>query len=175
MYMKWRLLYESLWSTDEQIVYATADQERWNSKYKKSTPTQQPETLVLHQLPPVVPVREQLAHSSSFLYPPTSSILILWCKSCAPNQHLHSPAHENTKYLCPPAWNGCKTQFKTLSGLMQHVESETCGVAKFKQRFKNVVHDVTTGMGMLSLWILISQKINSKRFKYHCLPFPGSG
>lgn len=67
------------------------------------------------------------------------------------NQHLHSPAHENTKYLCPPAWNGCKTQFKTLSGLMQHVESETCGVAKFKQRFKNVVHDVTTGMGMLSL------------------------
>ena len=45
---------------------------------QRFTPTQQPETLVLHQLPPGVPVREQLAHSSSFLYPPTSSILIFW-------------------------------------------------------------------------------------------------
>ncbi|CAE6439400.1 hypothetical protein ACGC1H_000781 [Rhizoctonia solani] len=48
------------------------------------------------------------------------------------NQHLASPAHEQALYHCPQLGHGCHSQFKTLSGLCQHIEDGSCGVAKFK-------------------------------------------
>lgn len=45
------------------------------------------------------------------------------------NQHLGSPAHEQPLYHCP----NCACEFKLLSGIIQHVESESCGIAKFAQ------------------------------------------
>jgi len=47
------------------------------------------------------------------------------------NQHLRSPAHERDNYHCPKA--GCNRTYKLLSGLVQHVESESCGLMTFGQ------------------------------------------
>lgn len=44
------------------------------------------------------------------------------------NQHLQSPVHEQKIYHCPH----CATKFKLFSGLVQHVESESCGIARFR-------------------------------------------
>lgn len=46
------------------------------------------------------------------------------------NQHLASPRHQTKNYICP--LNTCRQTFKTLSGLCQHIESEKCGVLRFK-------------------------------------------
>ncbi|CAE7081179.1 unnamed protein product [Rhizoctonia solani] len=48
------------------------------------------------------------------------------------NQHLASPVHEQDLYHCPKLGHRCKAQFKTLSGLCQHIEDGSCGVARFK-------------------------------------------
>ncbi|EUC57773.1 C2H2 type zinc-finger protein [Rhizoctonia solani AG-3 Rhs1AP] len=48
------------------------------------------------------------------------------------NQHLASPAHEQALYHCPQLGHGCQSQFRTLSGLCQHIENGSCGVARFK-------------------------------------------
>lgn len=45
------------------------------------------------------------------------------------NAHLGSPAHDKDQFKCPK----CKVEFKLVSGLIQHIESEKCGVARFKQ------------------------------------------
>jgi hypothetical protein len=45
------------------------------------------------------------------------------------NAHLNSPAHDADEFKCPK----CKVAFKLISGLIQHIESEVCGMAKFKQ------------------------------------------
>lgn len=45
------------------------------------------------------------------------------------NNHLKSPAHEQNLYRCPG--RGCGREYKLLSGLVQHVESESCGLMKF--------------------------------------------
>lgn len=47
------------------------------------------------------------------------------------NQHIKSPVHEQAMYRCPKA--SCRRQYKVLSGLIQHVESESCGVMRFNQ------------------------------------------
>lgn len=47
------------------------------------------------------------------------------------NNHIRSPAHEQHMYRCPKA--SCAKHFKMLSGLVQHVESETCGLMRFQQ------------------------------------------
>jgi hypothetical protein len=47
------------------------------------------------------------------------------------NQHLKSPAHEQNMYRCPKS--GCGKNYKLLSGLVQHVESESCGLMRFSQ------------------------------------------
>ena len=47
------------------------------------------------------------------------------------NQHVQSPAHEQNIYHCPKA--GCGRNYKLLSGLIQHVESESCGLMRFSQ------------------------------------------
>ncbi|KAJ8063419.1 hypothetical protein OCU04_008639 [Sclerotinia nivalis] len=45
------------------------------------------------------------------------------------NGHLNSPVHEQKIYRCPGP--RCAREFKLLSSLVQHVESETCGLMKF--------------------------------------------
>jgi hypothetical protein len=45
------------------------------------------------------------------------------------NAHLNSPAHDADEFKClNPA---CKTEFKLISGLIQHIESGSCGLVKF--------------------------------------------
>ena len=61
------------------------------------------------------------------------------------NQHLRSPAHAEKKYHCPSAWHGCGTEFKTLSGFCQHVESEQCGVWRFKGKMDRVIDGLGSG------------------------------
>ena len=45
------------------------------------------------------------------------------------NQHLKSPVHEQKMYKCPK----CATKFTLFSGLVQHVESESCGISRFRE------------------------------------------
>ncbi|KAH7924474.1 hypothetical protein BV22DRAFT_505510 [Leucogyrophana mollusca] len=46
------------------------------------------------------------------------------------NRHMASPRHQDKVYRCP--LDTCCAHFVTLSGLGQHIESEKCGVSKFK-------------------------------------------
>ncbi|KAF9011244.1 hypothetical protein BDQ17DRAFT_873716 [Cyathus striatus] len=46
------------------------------------------------------------------------------------NAHLASPRHQTKMYICPSST--CPIRFSTLSGLIQHIESERCGILKFK-------------------------------------------
>ncbi|KAL4063896.1 hypothetical protein V8B97DRAFT_654122 [Scleroderma yunnanense] len=46
------------------------------------------------------------------------------------NRHLASPRHQSKVYRCP--LDTCQVQFSTLSALCQHIESEKCGVSRFK-------------------------------------------
>lgn len=46
------------------------------------------------------------------------------------NRHLASPRHQEKAYRCP--LSSCNDHFVSLSGLCQHIESERCGVTKFK-------------------------------------------
>ena len=46
------------------------------------------------------------------------------------NQHLASAKHKAKIYFCP--LDSCKNRFPTLSGLCQHIESEKCGVSRFR-------------------------------------------
>lgn len=39
--------------------------------------------------------------------------------------------HEQNIYRCPKG--GCGREFRALSGLVQHVESESCGLMRFAQ------------------------------------------
>ncbi|GJF00402.1 C2H2-type zinc finger protein [Phanerochaete sordida] len=42
--------------------------------------------------------------------------------------HLQSSVHEKKIYRCPPHEEGCGAEFATLSAVMQHAESQRCGV-----------------------------------------------
>ncbi|CAA7264920.1 unnamed protein product [Cyclocybe aegerita] len=46
------------------------------------------------------------------------------------NQHLASPRHQKKFYICRGP--KCSQRFNTLSGLIQHVESEKCGILKIR-------------------------------------------
>ena len=46
------------------------------------------------------------------------------------NRHLASPRHQERMYRCP--LSTCLMRFNTLSGLCQHVESERCGILRFR-------------------------------------------
>ncbi|KAJ7794081.1 hypothetical protein B0H14DRAFT_2392867, partial [Mycena olivaceomarginata] len=63
------------------------------------------------------------------------------------NQHLASPRHQEKSYVCP--LNVCREPFATLSGLCQHIESERCGVAKFKV-VQNTMDDLMGKMRRLT-------------------------
>ena len=45
------------------------------------------------------------------------------------NTHLASPAHDADEFRCPK----CKRDFTVISALVQHIESEVCGLAKMKE------------------------------------------
>lgn len=45
------------------------------------------------------------------------------------NQHLNSTAHKQNLYHCPQST--CRANFKTLASFLNHLESETCGYARF--------------------------------------------
>ncbi|KAF9459148.1 hypothetical protein BDZ94DRAFT_1225130 [Collybia nuda] len=47
------------------------------------------------------------------------------------NAHLNSPAHDDDEFKCPG--KKCKSEFKLVSGLIQHIESGSCGLARFKE------------------------------------------
>lgn len=51
------------------------------------------------------------------------------------NQHLRSPAHDQPMYNCPQP--GCGANFKLLSGLVSHFESERCGAMRFADIQRN--------------------------------------
>ncbi|KAK0466207.1 uncharacterized protein EV420DRAFT_1510584 [Desarmillaria tabescens] len=55
------------------------------------------------------------------------------------NQHLTSPKHQEKVYICPLP--SCRTRFTTLSALLQHIESEKCGVSRFKV-VQNTLNDL---------------------------------
>jgi hypothetical protein len=64
------------------------------------------------------------------------------------NQHLASPTHQDKIYICPAST--CRTRFTTLSALCQHIESEKCGVSKFKV-VQHTMDSIFNQMGRLTL------------------------
>ncbi|KAK7470472.1 hypothetical protein VKT23_001898 [Stygiomarasmius scandens] len=46
------------------------------------------------------------------------------------NDHLNSPAHDDDQFQCPHG--KCGKQFTVISALIRHIESESCGLAKFR-------------------------------------------
>ncbi|KII94255.1 hypothetical protein PLICRDRAFT_101874 [Plicaturopsis crispa FD-325 SS-3] len=64
------------------------------------------------------------------------------------NQHLASPRHQDKVYVCP--LSSCRQHFATLSGLCQHIESERCGVSKFKS-VQNAMDGIMGRVGRLTL------------------------
>ena len=63
------------------------------------------------------------------------------------NSHLKSPAHEQKLYRCPKA--SCGREYKMLSGLVQHVESESCGVMRFAQVQTNARNGIQNMVGRM--------------------------
>ena len=61
------------------------------------------------------------------------------------NKHLRSACHADKIYRCPAAWRGCGKEFGTLSGLVQHIESERCGVYEFKARMDRAIDAIGSG------------------------------
>lgn len=66
------------------------------------------------------------------------------------NQHLRSPAHDQNLYRCPE--RGCRREYKVLSGLIMHFESESCGFVRFssvqqlaQNGIQNMVGKMITG------------------------------
>ncbi|KAK3940854.1 zinc finger X-chromosomal protein [Diplogelasinospora grovesii] len=46
------------------------------------------------------------------------------------NQHLNSPAHQENLYHC--RHRSCGKEFTTLAGIINHIESESCGCTRFE-------------------------------------------
>ena len=65
------------------------------------------------------------------------------------NQHLASPAHAEKMYHCPVVLRGCGAEFRTLSGFCQHMESEQCGVHRFKDAMDRYIDGIPKGRRML--------------------------
>ncbi|KAF8655369.1 hypothetical protein AX16_003066 [Volvariella volvacea WC 439] len=63
------------------------------------------------------------------------------------NQHLNSPRHQAEMYFCPLAI--CGAQFRVLSGLLQHIESERCGISKFKTVRNTLDHVFSSGQRLV--------------------------
>lgn len=63
------------------------------------------------------------------------------------NNHLKSPAHEQPLYHCPNP--GCHKPYKVLSGLVQHLESESCGAIKFVNVQKQARNGIQNMVGRM--------------------------
>lgn len=64
------------------------------------------------------------------------------------NQHLASPRHKDKIYIC--RGHECNKRFPSLSGLVQHIESNKCGVARFKS-VQNAMDSMLGQMGRITL------------------------
>jgi hypothetical protein len=64
------------------------------------------------------------------------------------NQHLASPKHQDKIYICRGP--SCGLRFSALSGLVQHIESEKCGVSKFRA-VQNAMDSMLGQMGRLTM------------------------
>ncbi|KAH6615750.1 hypothetical protein B0J18DRAFT_484424 [Chaetomium sp. MPI-SDFR-AT-0129] len=62
------------------------------------------------------------------------------------NQHLNSPAHQNTLYCCPEL--SCGAEFKTLAATINHLESEACGAMTF-EKVRRKIGDIISGDRLL--------------------------
>ncbi|OCH88557.1 hypothetical protein OBBRIDRAFT_80462 [Obba rivulosa] len=67
------------------------------------------------------------------------------------NDHLASPAHAAKIYKCPRQWDGCGQEFKMLSAFCQHMESDQCGVRRFKDGMNNVIDSLSSGLNRLTM------------------------
>ncbi|OSX58514.1 hypothetical protein POSPLADRAFT_1152740 [Postia placenta MAD-698-R-SB12] len=67
------------------------------------------------------------------------------------NEHLASPAHDEQLYRCPQALHGCGTEFRTLSALCQHVESEKCRIRRFNAPMQKVIESMASALKGLIL------------------------
>ncbi|KAH6723844.1 hypothetical protein BKA61DRAFT_16993 [Leptodontidium sp. MPI-SDFR-AT-0119] len=63
------------------------------------------------------------------------------------NSHMSSPVHEQNIYRCPG--RGCGRTYKLLSGLIQHVESESCGLMRFAQVQQQARNGVESFVGRM--------------------------
>ncbi|KAH9486132.1 hypothetical protein JR316_0000196 [Psilocybe cubensis] len=64
------------------------------------------------------------------------------------NQHLASPKHKDKIYICRGP--DCSMRFPALSGLVQHVESNKCGVARFKS-VQNAMNSMLGQVGRITM------------------------
>ena len=62
------------------------------------------------------------------------------------NKHVNSGAHREKIYHCPN--RSCSTEFVSLGGLFNHLESETCGFMKF-EKVRKRVGDVLDGSRLI--------------------------
>ncbi|KAL6719887.1 hypothetical protein ACLMJK_001808 [Lecanora helva] len=67
------------------------------------------------------------------------------------DQHLKSPTHQQEIYHCPNKMN-CRSQFKSLAGMFNHLESESCGFVKFGGVQKNVGNFLAGGQRAIGFY-----------------------
>jgi hypothetical protein len=63
------------------------------------------------------------------------------------NAHLQSPVHEQNLYHCPKP--SCRREFKLLSSLIAHFESESCGLFRFAHVQQQAKHGVEAMVGRM--------------------------
>ncbi|KAF9471813.1 hypothetical protein BDN70DRAFT_887708 [Pholiota conissans] len=63
-------------------------------------------------------------------------------------RHFDSPTHQDQIYICPES--RCGDRFKAFSALMQHIESEKCGVSRFRS-VQNAMDSIFGHMRRLTL------------------------
>ncbi|KAG1848530.1 hypothetical protein DFJ58DRAFT_796191 [Suillus subalutaceus] len=64
------------------------------------------------------------------------------------NRHLASPRHQEKVYRCP--LSTCQAHFVSLSGLCQHIESERCGVTKFRA-VQDAMNNLFAGVARITI------------------------
>ncbi|KAG1779623.1 hypothetical protein EV702DRAFT_1178305 [Suillus placidus] len=64
------------------------------------------------------------------------------------NRHLASPRHQEKVYRCP--LSTCQAHFVSLSGLCQHIESERCGVTRFKA-VQDAMNNLFAGVARITM------------------------
>ncbi|KAI1857566.1 uncharacterized protein JN550_013199 [Neoarthrinium moseri] len=63
------------------------------------------------------------------------------------NRHLNSPIHQESLYHCPN--RQCGKEFTVLAGIINHLESESCGYMRFEDVQRDI-HNVVGGSNLLS-------------------------